>query len=259
MNRTRTRIASITVFAAALALCLSFASSAWAVAGDSIANATDLNDYLGSTITTDLVPEGTGGLGSATGKYYFRQEMTAGQTLQIDVVPSPTVLGLKVLVLPFASGYRIVESTKDASGTVHFSYMATKTGMYNIYFGSSSVGTVTLSPAKVAPVSFKLGSLLAGSKQKANKSFNVSTKIYPRYNGSRMPIKFYIQKKKSGKWRSYASKSGTILVLATPPTTYTKVQASLSLPRGTYRIRAKFADAAHPKAKYNSYKTVYVK
>ncbi len=261
MRRSRTRIAPLFVFVAALALSFAAATTAFAVTGDDIANPADLNDYLGSSLTTEMVPTGVGIGGSGvTGKYHFRVELSAGETLKASVTPSAGVIGLKAIVLSSGSGYRVVESITDGAGVAQLSFMASRTMAYNVYIGTSTLGTFTITPSKVAPVKFTLGSVLVSSKQKVRKSFNVSTKISPRYNGARVPVKFEVQRKVSGRWKAYTSKTGIIAFSLTAPSTYTKVQAPFSFSKaGSYRIRARFADAAHKTPKYTSYKGFSVK
>jgi hypothetical protein len=70
-------------------------------------------------------------------------------------------------------------------------------------------------------------------------------------------MRFYLQRKSGGKWRTYgASKAGKLVAGSA---SYSTFYASYKLPRGTYRVRAGFRDAAHPTTKYNRYKSVRVR
>lgn len=263
MAKGTRRNASLLVAMAALVWCVSIGTTAFAAAGDSAANATWLNDpagtYMGSKYTAALLQDGT----SPTGFYYLRVELKAGKTMKMKFTPAAGVNNLKALVFPlvFNVGQRIVESSTDASGFGRLNFMAPKTAMYTIYVGSSSLGTFSVEPTMTSTTKFSIGSMTAPSKTRLYKAFTVSAKLTPAYNGPTSPVRFYVQRKVSGRWKSYGSVAGKF---STEAKTYTKFTASLQthsfrMPIGTYRVRARFTDAAHKTPKYSSYKTFYVK
>ncbi len=137
-------------------------------------------------------------------------------------------------------------------------YMAPHTDNYFVVVVGSAVGTVSVNAVTIPAVQFSLKSMSARSAVKAKKTFSVSAKITPGYNSSTSPMKFYLQRKSGGKWKTFgASKSGKLTKDSTAA--FSKFSASYKLSKGTYRVRAGFKDAAHPKTKYNSYKTIKVK
>ena len=254
MARKRTRITlSLSVFAVALLWCMALGATAFAAPGDSVGNATDLNPYLGSSLTTDLVVAAP----APTGFYYFRTQLSAGNTLLAYFKPAPSVLGLKALVLPFKSGYRYATSYTISSGTARLSFMAPVTGMYTVYLGSSTPGTFTVSPSLIAPVRYSFKDFVAPSTVKPSKSFSLSVKLTPAYNGPTSPIQFRIYRKASGHWKYY--KSVNALTVDDRYLTYTRFARSTSLPKGSFRVRASFRDAAHPAYAYTGYKYISVK
>jgi hypothetical protein len=255
MNRTRTRIASASVSVAAFVLCLALAATAFGagVPGDSVANATSLNSYIGSSLTTDLIP-GTLGV---TGHYYLRIYLSAGRTFKAAFKPDADIVtpNAKALVLPLKSSYRIIESSADASGVARLSFMAPVSGMYNVYFGPSYIGTFTVSPSYASATKYSLSSFTAPSTAKKGRSYKLSLTLKPGYNGPVSPIKYVIQRRVSGHWKSYSTVSSSY---ASGSSTYSRFTRAVKFSKtGTYRVRARFDDAARPVA-YTSYKTIKV-
>jgi len=261
MSRKTTRISLFFLALAVAALAVgAFATAAYAVPGDSIANAVSLNSYIGSslytgsTITTKLVPDYYPG-GGITGKYYFAVQLKAGNTLRVNIWPK-TAVNLKGLMLPFTTGYRIIESKPASTALSQLTFMAPVSGRYNVYLGASSAGTFTVGPMLINPVYYTVKPMTAPTYAKPYTWFSVACALTPAYDGPTSPIKFVVQRKVSGVWKYYATKNS--VVSAAKPT-YTTFRVSLKLPKGTFRVKAAFKDAAHPTTKYNAYKTIYVK
>ena len=254
MTRTTTRFASLIVVTGALLSCFAIATTAFAAPGDNVANATSLNTYFGSELTTSTIG---GGL-NPSGRYYFRAELSKGNTFSATFRPSAGMSNLDALVLPFKSDgtYRIVASSLDASGVAHLNFMAPSTGGYTVYFATSSLpGTFSVTPALVPATKFSLGAMSVPSA-KHGKTFTVSMTMKPAYNGPTCPVKFYVERKVSGHYKSYTTKRNASFYTRT---TYSKFTRTLNLPKGTFRVRARFADAAHTTARYNSWHTFSVK
>jgi putative cell wall-binding protein len=131
---------------AALLCWAALGTSAFAAPGDSIANATPLHDYFGSSLTTRLA----GAIGG-TGSYWFRVQLSAGETLRANFIASSAVVNMQALVLPLTSGYDLVESTAVSSRIARLTFMAPVDGMYNLYVGTSTQGTFTVQPALLGP------------------------------------------------------------------------------------------------------------
>jgi hypothetical protein len=253
MTRFKTRFVSLLVVTAALLSSLAVVSAAYGadIPGSNIPNATSLNTYLGSSLTTFTMSSGI----NPNGYYYMRVELSKGNSFSATFTPSPALIGQKAIVLARTSSYRDVVSSLDASGVAHLTFMAPATGMYNVYLGTQALpGTFTVTPAKVSATKFSLGSMSVPSA-KHGKSFTVAMTMKPRYNGPTSPVKFYIQRKVNGHYKSYTYHTASFYT----KTTYSKFTKKFTLPKGTFRVHARFADAAHTSPKYNSYKTFTVK
>ena len=139
MARNKTRVfLTMIVAVVALVACIGVAATAYAVPGDS-ANQTLLNDYLGSSLTTDLV--GTTLAGPHT-SYYFRVDLQAGETLHADFRSSTPTMNLQAIV--FYGQYP--GSVALSSTLARLTYTAPVTSPYTVYAVSSAPGTFTVEP-----------------------------------------------------------------------------------------------------------------
>jgi hypothetical protein len=231
MLRKRTRrILSFSVcLLIAATLGLALAGGAFAAPGDSPAHATYLNPYFGSSLTTRTAGGSIGG----TGAYYFRTYLSSGNTLRANFTALPGLVNLKVLVLPFASGYDYVQSVKVSTDVARLTFMAPVSGMYTIYAAASSTGTFTVAPSIVPRVSYSLSGFTVPLSLKKGRAFDASVKVNPAYDGPLSPIKFVIERKVSGKWKAYSTTTAHVY---SNQSTYTKYHASLKISRaGTDR------------------------
>jgi hypothetical protein len=97
------------------------------------------------------------------------------------------------------------------------------------------------------------------SSARHGRYFSVSAKTFPAYNSLRSPIKFVVERKSGKRWKAYGTAAGKFTSEFLSGTS-SKSTARLKLAKkGTYRVRARFADAAHPVAKYSTWRTVKVK
>jgi hypothetical protein len=260
MVRSSKRI--ITVALAAFALCaavLGMSSTAFAAApGSDIQYASELT--LGSTIATTLAGNNAYP-GDPTGVYYTRTWLDAGTTVRFDITPGVGVTNLDSMVLSLLPGDAFITGNRLADNSWRISFMASRKGMYNIQTTASSIGTFTISATKVAAVNYTMSNFTMPSKAKKKKSFALSVRLNPDYNGQLTPVSFYIERYVGrGKWKSAGAATSHFDISTA---TYTRYSGSAKLSsKGTYRIRAKFKDAAHTKvtkATYTAYKKIVVK
>jgi hypothetical protein len=135
--------------------------------------------------------------------------------------------------------------------------MAQTTGDYFVVASGGAVGSFTVDVAIVLPLRYGMTSITAPRTARRNRTFTVSAVLKPGYDGFTSPITFYVERKKGGRWRSYRTAGGrTPSVLVGAQTTF---KASLQLPAGAFRVRARFLDAAHPRATYTGWKSVTVR
>jgi hypothetical protein len=210
------------------------ASTALAVPGDGIANATSLNDYVGSSLTTSVIPGQYG-----TGAYYLRVYLSMGATLHAQFTAGPTLVALQPSVL----GYDVYASPQQANPTCALTFKAPATGMYNVWAPASSTGTFTVAPTITAPV-YKFSNFSVPSKAKKSKSFSVTVRVNPQYDGASSPVRFTITRWNAKKkaYLGYSSASSKANYIAS---NYTRYAASMKLPKGLFKITARFSDASH--------------
>jgi hypothetical protein len=219
----------------ALACFASVAASAFATPGDSIANAVSINEFNGSSLTTDLVPSGF----HDSGQFYLRVYLTANAGFRATFTSGPTVVSLRPAIVGFADSTAI-----DASHSV-LTFQPTTSNVYTIWCPASSMGTFTVAPT--ISQGYSLSKLTVPSSARKSRSFAVSVRVSPKYQGASSPIRFMITRYDTKKhvykaYSSYASKANQVT------SSYTRYAASVKLAKGTYKIYARFADGDHPKA-----------
>ena len=247
MTRNRTRVAIPLLVVAAMLLSLSFAAVAFA-SGDSQEHATLLTP--GTNVTETLYP----GV-SPSGFYYFRVELNAGKTLKAKFTSVTGASNIKVLVMPDKANYRFVESSATPTGA-QLMFMAPTHGMFTLWVTTDTTGTIAVEPSLVGAVKYSLKSFSAPTKAKVHASIPLSVKVTPGYDGPLVPIKFVIQRRVSGTWKSYKTVSAHFY---NGDPSFTQYKASASVSRtGTFRVRAKFDDPAPGNLRYTSYKTIAV-
>ena len=153
MARSRIlRGVSMSLFMVALVWFAALGVTAFAAPGDSGANATSLNDIMGSNLTTMAIPGGIPG--SSVGYYYFKVLLSPGQTMQADFTSLPGLSSLSALADPFNT-YSALTPSVQLSAEVQrltFSAPASTPQIYTVYVGTSGPGrTFTVEPRMVVP------------------------------------------------------------------------------------------------------------
>jgi hypothetical protein len=155
-----------------------------------------------------------------------------------------------------------IDSQRVSDGVEILTFMAPKTEEYCLTIYGSQVETFSLGGAIVPTQRYKMTTLSVPGGRKG-KSFTASVKVWPVYNSLYPPIKYRVQRKVGKKWKAYSIAQGTL-----PNTdntynfvhSYTRFLAKMKIKRaGTYRIRAEFSDAAHPKVTSTGWKTIKIK
>jgi hypothetical protein len=149
-------------------------------------------------------------------------------------------------------------SSGGSAGLVQtLSLMVSKSGTYGYFLVGQNVGDFTLEVATTTPVPFRLSTFGVPKSKKRKAKFTIFVRTNPRYNGFTSPVRFQIERRKSGKWRPFSSVGSS---RTEDDSSYSKFLARLKLSKkGTYRIRAKFSDAAHAKSVFSSWKTIKIK
>jgi hypothetical protein len=257
IRRSITLLAVMAVFAVIVAT----ASVALAT-GDTIGNATPLGDYLGSSLTTALAP-GPGPLPG--GIYWFRISLGAGQTLNADFsydASHSVEYNFKAFVIPLKSTYDYVQSRVVSPGHAQLSFAAPVSGTYTIKVAPTASGGATFTAAPTVSgtsgaVKFTFAKITAKNSVKHGKSFSLVDTFAPKYNGPIAPsVKYVIERKVGSKYKGYATvtakSSGSTLA-------YTRYVATAKITKkGTYRIRLRLIDAAHPRGVFSAYKAIKI-
>jgi hypothetical protein len=192
--------------------------------------------------------------------HVYTFDLAAGQTVSATFTAAPAVevFGWSVAEDPDVADFGTDSDYVDAS-TQHMTVMAPATGTLFLVAQSSNVGTFAVDASIVDTLTFTLGSLVVPSSAKHSKTFKVSAKVRSAYNGLKVPVRFYVEKKASnGKYKPYTSKPATS-ASGDNMGTYSKFSCKLSLSKkGTYRIRARFKDIVHSSI-YTPKQTIKIK
>jgi putative cell wall-binding protein len=154
MSRSITRKSlsmSLVAVVAAVLCWAALGATALGAPGDTPGTATLLNDYYGSSLTTNLVVAGPPLTG--TGFYWFRVDLSAGDTFRADFTSSPSVLFLTPATegLPAPENVSLVKISDSVSRLTFTAHVA---GMHSIHVGASTPGTFTVAPRLVPPVNY---------------------------------------------------------------------------------------------------------
>jgi hypothetical protein len=183
----------------------------------------------------------------------FKVALHAGESLVATLTTGPGVTGTDFRVTSNIGDYFFIADASPTSVTVlPFAGATTQTAWLTVY--SSTPGTFTLDLGEAEPFKVSIGAMRAPKTAKRKRRFSVSASLAD-YNGFVTPIRFVLDRKVRGKWRPYSSAAAHD-AFDIKSWTY---ESRLRLPRGTFRIRARFKDAAHPVAQYNRWKTIVVK
>ena len=242
-------VLALAIVAVAALPAVAFAS----VAGDSGDTAITLAvpSHVTGTLVTDPDPDFNDAV------LWYTVHMTAGQTLAATITADPSVAwtGLESFAALGFGGECFSDYVSDNVGRLRL--MAPSTGDYFVIAEADAPAPFSIDATIVPAVPFSLSSVTAPKTAKKNKSFGVACSVAPVYDGLASPIRFYAQRKSGSTWKAYKNVAGGLADDSSA--TRTPFKASFKLPKGTYRVRARFVDAAHKTAKYSGWKSVKVK
>lgn len=192
------------------------------------------------------------------GWYFCSIGLERGQTVSATMTVGSDIGPSKLFAFSSQGAYLGTTARLTGSSRVgNLKVMAPREGNYTFMMLADRIGDFTFEVATTTPVPYKLISFGVPKTKKRRSQFAVSVRTNPRYNGFVSPVRFQIERRTSGKWRAFSSKGGR---LAEEGERYSRCSAKMKLTkRGTYRIRAKFADAAHPKATFTGWRTIRVR
>jgi hypothetical protein len=192
------------------------------------------------------------------GWYFCSMCLEKGQTISATMTVGSDMGPSKLFAFSPQGAYLGTTARLSGSSRVgNLKVMAPREGNYSFMMLADRIGDFSFEVATTTPVPYKLISFGVPKTKKRRSKFAVSVRTNPRYNGFVSPVRFQIERRIGGKWRAFSSVGGR---LAEEGERYSRCSAKMKLSkRGTYRIRAKLADAAHPKATFTGWKTIKVR
>jgi hypothetical protein len=254
MDRSAARLRTGCLTAAALLLVLVFPATGIAAPGGSQATALPLIVGASTAGTLTASPEGVPPFAC-----YYRLDLSAGQTIVATFTASadlgdPNMMwgdpSGRLLELPYR---RFVPPSAEV-----LNLLASRAGTYYLRLSASQPGTFTVDTAVVPALKYSLSGLSAPKTARHRRPFGVEVTLYGIWDqAGEMPVWFVVERWSRGKWRRYSAAAPST-GFGDPNARFT-LSTSLRLPRGSFRIRTRFKDAAHPTALYNRWKYVSVK
>ena len=251
----RSTLIGAAILAVLFAVAVLMPSMAFASPGDSEGHAVPMS--IGTTVTGTLVP-----LAGHPTKYVFENSvhLTVGQTIVATYTCAPAVTSPDMgLWGQFPTDIDWLGGD-DFSPTVHVSWLlAPRTGPYIIAVGGSAAGTFTVETTVTAARTFSLSKLSAPTSAKKQKAFKVSVTLIGEFDQLNIPVRFVVEHKVRGKFKAFSTVKPKLANGGDAQ--HVPFYQNFKLSRGTYRIRARFVDAAHSTPIYNlgSWKTITVK
>lgn len=251
-TRTR-RIIALGVFALVVVAALMAPGAAFATPGDGPDSAIALPAFpfaaVPGTLTTD--PSDT-----SYHSFWYTTHLSAGQTIEV----AATMPGLEPhQIFAISSNFTdpmTIGSDPAGTGVERLIYMAPHTDDYFIAIYADTNAPFLLDGSVIAPLNYKLSNLTAPKRVKHKRAFTVSAALNGEWDSSVVPVRFEVQRKAGRKWKAAGSTTGK---LAGSSLSFTKFSASLKITKkGSYRVRARYQDAAHPGVAYDKWKSVTI-
>lgn len=189
-------------------------------------------------------------------EYWYSFTMTAGQTINVTATLPPVGdMDFRFRSHAFVYDWGLRSDPFDSTHR-QLAIMAPRAAKYELEVFASAPGTFSIEATTIPPVTTTLSSFWVPKSAKKKRSFTVSVKAVPDYDSLFSPIRFYIERRSHGIWKKYGYSKG---LLADGSWLYQRFAAKLKLPKGKFRVRARFTDAAHPNPLRTVWKQVEVK
>lgn len=253
-NQRSSRILGTAIAAVLIAAAVLLPSAAMAAPGDSESHAVALTIGASTPGTLTATPVESGSY-----LFVYSVNLTAGQTLAATYTVAPAVTHPDALAwAPFRTDVAWLGSAWLTPISRATYVLAPKTGTYYLgVFGQSTPGTFTVDTALVTRFEYTLSRITAPSRAKRNKSFKVSSTLIGQFDELNVPVSFVVTRKSGHVFKPYKTLKATLV--SRSDASHALFSKSLSLPKGTYRVRARFLDAAHSTPLDNVPRTVTVK
>ena len=185
----------------------------------------------------------------------FDVHMHAGQTMVATISTSPSVTDVH-LYSGLDGGDYSLEASQDSTSVQTIEFASWGTGTFTLLLDTSAPGTYTIDVAAVPAPAFHLGTMHAPKSVSRKTPFIVWTTLSD-YDALGIPVRFMFDRRVRGRWRPFSSCGAIDIISDTPP--WWHYAGYPRLPRGTFRVRARFRDPAHPVAQYGRWKTITVR
>lgn len=252
-NRRVAMVALLGVLLAAMVLVPALAAAA--VPGDSLESAVELHAFPWSQDATGTLNHIVDGADEYY-EYWHWFSLTRGQTVKF-IASTPNSGGCLVLFSRSFDAPMGMSSDYVRPGIQRLTFMAPQTGSYFLGMGGSVAETFTITAIASPAVRYKLAWLSVPKSAKRSAKFTLSVSVLPDYDSIVVPIRFFVERKSGSKWKKYGSVATSI---SDGSASYSEFWAQPTIAKkGTFRIRAGFADAANPKMIYSGWKSIKIK
>ena len=208
-----------------------------------------------------LTPEAPGPVTA----HRYQLALTAGQTVAVRCTVATESMPLGIIAQsPLRYAWLF---PSPATGLVRaFTLMAPERGVYFLGFSGSTAATYTLQVETTAAARYVFSKMrvVAASMKRGKRAYWAATGLSPEYDGfycplatppsAYSPFRFIIERKRRSKWVACSS-----AVARVPSSALDPVGAWLRLPRGSYRVRLRLRDAAHPRSLYGPFRLITVR
>ena len=204
--------------------------------------------------------------GELAGSDYYVLHLRSGQTITATCTVAPSGESFEMSTFMVSgNSWRIVSKPATAGVQILTVSGTSALGTALLHLFGSAGATYTLDVADASPTVFAFAGSHAPSTAKRRAYLAVSTHLLPAYDSYFSPVRFLIDRKTPHGWLGYSSVPAALpdwrdySFESRYDPARTKLTAHLKLPRGTYRMRARLVDPAHPTPLYGDYRTVVVR
>jgi hypothetical protein len=192
----------------------------------------------------------------------FRAVVPLGRSVQATVTSEVTAAPLDLWVVPsqpkqFSCLSPGAVTVSPGVQVIRFT-ASLETTSFGICVMGTPDATFTINVGQVATQKIHFTKIFVPRKGRKHRLIWVSATIRPGYFGFDQAVRFIVRRKVGSKWVAFSMKGGFI-----PNTNiHTRsivVPAALVLPKGTYRVRARFIDGMHPRGMYSASRRIVVR
>jgi hypothetical protein len=133
-----------------------------------------------------------------------------------------------------------------------------ETTSFGMYVWGTPDATFTINVGNVATQRIHFTKISVPRKGRKHRWIWVSATISPGYFGFDQAVRFIVRRKVGSRWVAFSMRGG-FMPSTNIHTRSIVVPAALVLPKGTYRVRARFIDGMHPGGMYSASRRIVVR